>query len=150
MVALRSYMGFNQTLPWKGEGHWALIVTLALVLGKAAGGFLCDAMGPRRATVLSLGVAAVCYLFAPVSVLGTAAVFLFNMTMPITLWAAARLIPGAKGFAFGLLTFALFLGFLPTWLGWPSVLIQPWAMALTALVSAILLLLGLKGEKGKC
>ena len=82
--------------------------------------------------------------------LGTAAVFLFNMTMPITLWAAARLIPGAKGFAFGLLTFALFLGFLPTWLGWPSVLIQPWAMALTALVSAILLLLGLKGENEKC
>ena len=61
-----------------------------------------------------------------------------------------RLIPGAKGFAFGLLTFALFLGFLPTWLGWPSVLIQPWAMALTALVSAILLLLGLKGENEKC
>lgn len=150
VVVLRSYMGFNQALPWKGEGHWALIVTLALVLGKAAGGFLCDAMGPRRATVLSLGLAAVCYLFAPVSVLGTAAVFLFNMTMPITLWAAARLIPGAKGFAFGLLTFALFLGFLPTWLGWPSVLIQPWAMALTALVSAILLLLGLKGEKEKC
>ena len=150
VVVLRSYMGFNQTLPWKGEGHWALIVTLALVLGKAAGGFLCDAMGPRRATVLSLGVAAVCYLFAPVSVLGTAAVFLFNMTMPITLWAAARLIPGAKGFAFGLLTFALFLGFLPTWLGWPSILTQPWAMALAALVSAALLLLGLKGEKGKC
>lgn len=42
--------GFNQALPWKGEGHWALIVTLALVLGKAAGGFLCDAMalaGPQ-------------------------------------------------------------------------------------------------------
>lgn len=150
VVALRSYMGFNQTLPWKGEGRWALIVTLALVLGKAAGGFLCDAMGPRRATVLSLVLAAVCYLFAPIPVLGTAAVFLFNMTMPITLWAAARLMPGAKGFAFGLLTFALFLGFLPTWLGWPSVLTQPWAMALAALVSAALLLLGLKGEKGKC
>ena len=49
-----------------------------------------------------------------------------------------------------LIHISLFLGFLPTWLGWPSVLIQPWAMALTALVSAILLLLGLKGENEKC
>lgn len=150
VVALRSYMGFNQTLPWKSEGHWALIVTLALVLGKAAGGFLCDAIGPRRATVASLALAAVCYLFAPVPALGTAAVFLFNMTMPITLWAAARLMPGAKGFAFGLLTFALFLGFLPTWLGWPSALTQPWAMALAAGLSAVLLLWGLRGERAKC
>ena len=39
------------------------------------------------------------------------------MTMPITLWAAARLMPGGKGFAFGLLTFALFLGYIPTALG---------------------------------
>lgn len=150
VVALRSYMGFNQTLPWKSEWHWGLIVTLALVLGKASGGFLCDWLGPKKATVLSLGLAAALYLCSGVPVLGTAAVFLFNMTMPITLWAAARLMPGAKGFAFGLLTFALFLGFLPTWLGWPSVLTQPWAMALAAALSAALLLLGLKGEKAEC
>lgn len=149
VVVLRSYMGFNQTLPWKGEWHWGLIVTLALVLGKASGGFLCDWLGPKKAAALSLGLSAVLYLCSGVPVLGTAAVFLFNMTMPITLWAAARLMPGAKGFAFGLLTFALFLGFLPTWLGWPSILTRPWAMALAAALSAVLLLLGLKGEKGK-
>ena len=150
VVVLRSYMGFNQTLPWKSEGHWGLIVTLALVFGKAAGGFLCDRLGARKAAALSLGLAAVCYLFSANPFLGTAAVFLFNMTMPVTLWAAARLMPGGKGFAFGLLTFALFLGFLPTWLGWPSVLAEPWAMALAAVLSAVLLLVGLKGEKIKC
>ena len=48
---------------------------------------------------------------------GLLAVGLINMTMPITLWAAARLLP--PGLAFGTLTFALFLGFLPVWLGWP-------------------------------
>ena len=150
VVVLRSYMGFNQTLPWKSEGHWGLIVTLALVFGKAAGGFLCDWLGAKRAAVLSLGLAAVCYLFSADPVVGTAAVFLFNMTMPITLWAAARLMPGGKGFAFGLLTFALFLGFLPTWLGWSSILTSPWAMALAAVLSALLLLAGLKGEKARC
>ncbi len=143
VVVLRSYMGFNQTLPWKGEGCWALILTLALVCGKAAGGFACDALGAKRAAAASLGLAAASYLFAPVPVMGVLAVFLFNMTMPVTLWAAARLMPGAKGFAFGLLTFALFLGFLPTWMGLPSALTQPWAMALFCLVSAALLLPGL-------
>ena len=148
VVVLRSYMGFNQTLPWKGEGAWGLIVTLALVLGKACGGFLNDRLGAKKATVLSLGLAAVCYLFAAHPIAGTAAVLLFNMTMPITLWAAARLMPGGKGFAFGLLTFALFLGFLPTWLGLPSLLTEGWAMALAAAVSAGLLLVGLR-EEGK-
>jgi FSR family fosmidomycin resistance protein-like MFS transporter len=150
VVVLRSYMGFNQTLPWKSQGRWALVLTLALVLGKATGGFLSDWLGPKRAAGLSLALSAVLYLFSGVPILGTAAVFLFNMTMPITLWAAARLMPGGKGFAFGLLTFGLFLGFLPTWLGWPSILTQPWAMALAALLSAVLLLAGLKGEKIKC
>ena len=58
--------------------------------------------------------------------------------------------PGGKGFAFGLLTFALFLGYLPTWMGWPSILTTPWANALAAGVSAVLLLVGLKGENGTC
>ena len=150
VVALRSYMGFNQSLPWKGEGSWALILTLALVMGKAGGGFLCDRLGAKRAAVLSLGLAAVFYLLSGNPICGTIAVFLFNMTMPITLWAAARLMPGAKGFAFGLLTFALFLGYLPTWLGWPSVLTTPLANALAAAASALILLGGLRGEGGKC
>lgn len=143
VVVLRSYMGFNQTLTWKGQGSWGLMLTLALVLGKASGGFLCDALGARWASLVSLGLAALCYLLSASPVMGTLAVFLFNMTMPVTLWAAARLMPGAKGFAFGLLTFALFLGFLPTWLGWPSALTEPWSMALLSLLSAALLLPGL-------
>ena len=150
VVALRSYMGFNQSLPWKSTGNWAVIVTVALVLGKAGGGFLSDWLGAKKATALSLGLAAVFYLLSGIPVCGTIAVFLFNMTMPITLWAAARLMPGGKGFAFGLLTFALFLGYLPTALGWPSILTTPLANALAAVVSAVILLWGLKGEKERC
>ena len=150
VVALRSYMGFNQSLPWKGQGYWAVIVTMALVLGKAGGGFLSDWLGPKKATALSLGLAAVFYLLSGIPACGTAAVLLFNMTMPITLWAAARLMPGGKGFAFGLLTFALFLGYIPTAMGWPSILTTPLANALAAVVSAAVLLWGLKGEKAKC
>ena len=64
--------------------------------------------------------------------------------------AAAKLMPGGKGFAFGLLTFALFLGYLPTWLGWPSLLTTPLANGLAAAVSLLILLFGLKGERVTC
>ncbi len=150
VVALRSYMGLNQGFPWKGTGPWALILTLALVLGKAAGGFLSDRFGAKRAACASLGLAAALYLLSALPLPGTLAVFLFNMTMPITLWAAARLFPGAKGFAFGTLTFALFLGFLPSYLRWNAPLSNGWGCALIAGASLLLLLPALRKDAAPC
>ena len=141
VVALRSYLGMVLSFPWK-TGGWALALTCALVLGKGLGGFLGDRLGMVRASVLSLGLSAVLFLLSGFPLAGTAAVFLFNMTMPITLWAAARLLP--PGFAFGTLTFALFLGFLPPWLGWPVLLTGGVGYAAGALCSLALLVLGLK------
>ena len=138
VVVLRSYMGMNQAFSWKGTGGWALILTLALVSGKTAGGFLMDRLGSRKASAVSLLASAILY-FCDVPVLGTLAVFLFNMTMPITLWAAVKVTPGVKGFAFGLLTFGLFLGYVPTWLGWHSLLNKPADYALMAVISLLLL-----------
>ena len=146
VVVLRSYMGMNQTFTWKGEGQWTLILTLALVFGKTVGGFAMDRMGARRASVWSLGLAGISYLISGLPVPGVLAVFLFNMTMPITLWAAAKTMPGAKGFTFGLLTFALFLGFLPSFLGWPSLLTGPGSYTAAAVVSLILLWFPLRKE----
>ena len=148
VVVLRSYMGMQQSFPWRAD--WALALTLMLVLGKAFGGFLSDRLGPRRASAASLAGAAALYLFCALPLPGLAAVLLFNMTMPITLWAAARLLPGAKGFAFGLLTFALFLGFLPSYLGWPSLLTGPAAYGALAAASLVLLGLGLGREAAAC
>lgn len=141
VVVLRSYLGMVLSFPWK-TGGWALALTCALVLGKAAGGFLGDRLGMVRAAVFSLGLAAVLFCLSGSPLAGTAAVFLFNMTMPITLWAAARLLP--PGLAFGTLTFALFLGFLPPWLGWPALLTGGIGYAAGALCSLALLALGLK------
>ena len=57
VVVLRSWMGLGQSFPWKAE--WGLPLVLALAAGKAAGGFLMDAMGPWRAAGWSLGLGAV-------------------------------------------------------------------------------------------
>lgn len=150
VVVLRSYMGMNQSFAWKGTGQWALVLTLALVLGKTAGGFAMDCLGPRSASVWSLLLAAGLYLVSCWPPAGVLAVFLFNMTMPVTLWAVARVMPGAKGFTFGLLTFALFLGYLPSYLGWPSLLAGPWAYAAVSLLSLALLWRPLRGEAVRC
>ena len=148
VVILRSWMGLGQSFPWKAA--WGLPLVLALALGKAAGGFLMDAVGPRRAAGWSLGLAAALYLLSGAPLPGILAVFLFNMTMPMTLWAAAQLLPGAKGFGFGLLTFALFVGYLPVYLGWPAVFGNVWACAAAAALSLALLWRPLGREALRC
>ena len=145
VVILRSYAGMTMRFDWKSTGNWALIATLAVVLGKCAGGFLMDALGARTASLLSLIAAAVLFFFADNPYAGTAAIFLFNMTMPITLWALAQRMPGCKGFSFGLLTFALFLGFVPTALGLTASSAN-WLLAALSILSALLMLPGASGK----
>ena len=142
VVCLRSYVGLAINFPWKGIGYWGLGLVCATVFGKAAGGFLSDRFGPRITAVVSLGFAALLFLIPQIPPAGVAAVLLFNMSMPITLWGVAKLFPRAKGFSFGLLTFALFLGFLPIHLG---VSAPPfWLFTPLAAVSLLLLVIGLK------
>lgn len=148
VVVLRSFAGTLFDFPWKGE--LPLVLACATAGGKAAGGLLADRLGPRRTAALSLVPAAACFLLAGRAGPGLAAVCLFNMTMPLTLWGAARRLPGARGLAFGLLTFALFLGVLPSLLGYGLLPGGPASAALAALVSLPLLLLGLRRGEGAC
>lgn len=142
VVALRSYVGMTLNFAWK-TGAWALGAVCAVALGKAAGGILGDRLGMARCAAWSLGLSGVLFCLSASPWAGTAAIFLFNMTMPITLWAAAQLLPGGKGFAFGSLTFALFLGFLPVYLGW-QLAAGPLTYAAGAVLSLILLMLALR------
>lgn len=120
VVVLRSYIGMAVTFSWKTTVVAAVISTLAIVSGKAAGGFLAAKLGFLRTAVVSLSAAAIFYLFSGFMPAGVLALFLFNMTMPITLYLLIRKLPGLPGFSFGFLTFGLFLGFLPTYFGLPT------------------------------
>ena len=142
VVCLRSFTGFLFSFPWK-TGAWAWIFVLCVVLGKSAGGLLYDRFGGVRTSVVTLGGAAALFLLSGHPAAGCAAVLLFNMTMPVTLRAAADLLPKAKGFSFGLLTFALFLGFLPEYMGL-SAIRAGWMYAVLSALSLALLLLGLR------
>lgn len=141
VVVLRSYGGMTASFEWKTGGA-AFAAVGAVVLGKAFGGILADRFGSQRVSLCSLGLSALLFLLGDAAPAGLAALLLFNMTMPVTLHALAQRMSGLQGFSFGLLTFALFLGFLPSYFGADS--ISSPMMGLVSLVSAALLLPGLK------
>lgn len=117
VVVLRSHVGMAVGFSWK-TGIFGLLAVLAVVLGKMAGGILAARFGARNVTVVSLGLSAICYAFGDHPAFGLTALFCFNMTMPLTLYALWRRFPEYPGTVFGALTVALFLGFLPTYYGW--------------------------------
>ena len=130
--------------PWKSIGQWALVNTCAVVFGKTFGGFLADRFGEVRSSWVTLGASALLFLFAGRPLAGVLAVFLFNMTMPVTLGALGRMLPGVKGFAFGTLTLALFVGLVPV-IAWRSLTGLPnYCYSLMALISAVLLHAGFR------
>ncbi len=145
VVILRSHIGLTVGFPWKTGITAGTLTVLAVAGGKMAGGYAAAKWGLRKTAAVSLALAALCYLFSTLMPLGLAATFLFNMTMPLTLyWMLCRM-PERPGFAFGFLTFALFLGFLPGYFG----LVQTFAGNITGCAGSILSLLLLTAMMGK-
>jgi FSR family fosmidomycin resistance protein-like MFS transporter len=144
VVILRSYIGLVSNFSWKGQGAWGTILIYAVVFGKTSGGFLADRLGAMKASAISLGLASILYLFSNYPWFGIAAVFFFNMTMPITLWALARIMQGCKGFSFGVLTFGLFLGFAPVYLNLNPLITTSAGFSFAAVASFVLLWIGLR------
>ena len=141
-VLLRSYAGMVMTFPWKADPLLAAFAVGGVVVGKACGGVIADKYGLRLTSAVSLATSMFLFLFAwEYPVAGLLAVFLFNFTMPITLSVLARLLPSAKGTAFGIASFSLAVGSLPALLGF--VLSSPLVLAALAAVSLALLLGGL-------
>ncbi len=144
VVVLRSYVGITLYTPWKNGLLLSILAVLGLALGKTAGGILADKFGALPTTLATLGLSSLFFLFSENAVFGLLAIFCFNMSMPLTLFALAQVFPGAKGFAFGCLTFALFVGCIPNFLSLPVPFYgQVWFHAAEGAVSLILLAVGL-------
>ncbi|MBP3352453.1 MAG: hypothetical protein J6L65_08650 [Lachnospiraceae bacterium] len=144
VVILRSYIGMAVGFSWKTTVLAGTIAVLAVVFGKVAGGFVAAGAGIRRTVVVSLLFAAVCYMLSENMLAGILALFLFNMTMPITLYLLVQKLKGLAGFSFGLLTFGLFIGFLPTYLGMELLVDDRVLGAVGSLLSLVILWLCVK------
>lgn len=143
-VAIRSLIGFLVFFPWKTNIYLSIILTLAIVAGKALGGFLGDKFGWTKIGVGALILSIPLLAFgANYPLLAIPGMILFNMTMPITLVLVSNVLPGRPAFAFGLTCLALIIGALPIYAGWRTTLQNSSIISLTILVSAIMLFLGL-------
>ena len=117
-IAIRSLVGMVLVFPWKTNVDLLIILTVAVVLGKGLGGILADKFGWIRVAVGALILSIPFLVFgANIPYLAIIGMFLFNITMPITLVAISNILPGRPGFAFGLTCLALILGALPAFSG---------------------------------
>lgn len=116
VVVLRSWVGLTVSFPWKENTSLALFAVLSAAGGKVSGGLLAARFGFVKTAAVTLLLASVCYLGDQWTVPGLAAIFLFNMSMPLTLYLLIKKLPRLPGFSFGFLTFGLFLGFLPVYM----------------------------------
>ncbi|MGB9762422.1 MAG: hypothetical protein ACPLW7_00165 [Minisyncoccia bacterium] len=117
-IAIRSLVGMVLVFPWKTNIDLLMILTAAVVLGKGLGGILADKFGWIRIGVGALILSIPFLVFgANIPYLAIIGMFLFNITMSITLVAISNILPGRPGFAFGLNCLALILGALPAFSG---------------------------------
>lgn len=113
VIFFRALIAGGISFPWRITNLMKVVALLMVVGGKAFGGILGDRFGFKRIALGGL------LLAAPMLVIGQGhwlsaciGLFAFNLTMPITLTALAGYFEKYKGFAFGLTTLALLLGYL--------------------------------------
>lgn len=144
-VVIRGYVGLILSFEWKSNFILALLSIFAVVFGKMLGGIIGDRIGFMKISLISLIVSAFLFIFAfDNSILGILAILFFNMTMPITLTALSNILFNNKGMAFGLLTFALFIGAVPVFLGYTDVIFSSIGLFFTTIISAVILYIGVK------
>ena len=140
VVVLRSWIGLSTVYSWSSIPLWATVAVFLTAFGKYCGGLLGAHFGIGRTALATLTLAAIFYLFGDFPLLGTCAIFLFNMTMPLTLYLLVSQMPHLAGFSFGLLTFGLFLGFLPIYFGIRLPIPSSLSAALGSMISSLLLI----------
>jgi FSR family fosmidomycin resistance protein-like MFS transporter len=143
-VCIRSIVGLSVSYPWKSNVTLSILLILAISLGKGIGGFLADYFGWIKITVSGLMISAILFHWGTqFPILGLTGMFLFNMTMPVNLVAISNMLPDRPGFSFGLTTFAIVLGAIPTYFQSRNFLSGEAITLIFIIVSAISLFIGL-------
>ena len=138
-ISIRSLIGFVVNFTWKSDLFLLVCLTLAVVLGKALGGIIGDKLGWRKVTVVGLILSAPLVALGSYPLAGILGMFLFNLTMPVTLTAVANLLSGFPGFAFGMTTLALVTGVFITYLPFTAILSNKLIAMAIIFISAFML-----------
>jgi len=124
VIASRQFLGGSGSVSTAMMTAW-ISLELTAMLGKMLFGFVADRFGWFLMTVPLLFAAVPLMIFGPWLpsagarfAVAVSAVFMVQGAMPVTLAALARILPRHSALAFGLAGSALWLGGLPTDLGW--------------------------------
>ena len=143
-IAIRSLVGMSAARGYPPSTWLVAGIPLAAFAGKLLGGLVADHSGWVRTTVVALVVSAPLLAFRyPHAVVLLAGLLVFQMTMPVTLVAIARLLPDRLATGFGLACLALVLGSLPVTFGWGAELTAKPMLGLWVLLSALAAWVGL-------
>ena len=114
-VMLRSFVGEVVPSEIEKTPDFLLLLAVTAMAGKACGGWIASLWRISHAIVVCVGVTAACMIWK-----GTASIpslpvyigiFAINLTMPMTLYLANRLLPRREGLSFGLLAAVLIPGY---------------------------------------
>ena len=148
VVTGRAFIGESipslRTSPSSISAPWVMVMVSVIVMaGKAAGGFLSKWWGVRNVFCVSLLLSAAVFLMYPWhDAFVVITIFLINLSMPCTLYLATKAVPGREGWTFGLLAMALLPGYLLGYLCKDDATYQALLMPLmaTLLLESLLLL----------
>ena len=144
-IAVRSLVGLALVFPWKADSGLLIFLTLAIMLGKGLGGILADKYGWLRVGVGAVAFSIPLLIFGAQSpYLALLGMFLFNITMPLTLVIISNILPGRPGFAFGLTCLALIMGALPVFTELKHFFGTPWIVFFSITISILSLYYGLR------
>ena len=107
-------MGYGIPTAWNKTVVQTIALFCVMGVGKALGGIFLDTFGIRKTAILSILCSLPFLLFGDnLMIISLIGIFLFSMTMPVTLAILVSILKKKPGIAFGLTTIGLFLGFTP-------------------------------------
>lgn len=109
-IMVRSLVGMSAARGYPRSELLLLGIPGAAFLGKSLGGFVADRLGWIETSVIALVVSIPLIGLAPPTIALLLGLFIFQMTMPVTLTAVAKLLPHRLATAFGWTCLALVAG----------------------------------------
>ena len=141
VVFIRAFIGKINVINFSTTNHTFLLIAISTTLGKAVGGILAKKLNLNLITIISMLASTLLLTLATQSLYAfLVGVFLFNFSMPITLYFAGVLLKKYQATAFGILAGTLFLGYLVGMLNFSNNL-KLFLIAILGVISMLLILL---------
>jgi MFS transporter, FSR family, fosmidomycin resistance protein len=143
-IVVRSLVGMSAARGYARSELLAIGIPLCAFVGKLLGGMVADQLGWIETSVVALLLSIPLIALAPAVPWLLCGLLVFQMTMPVTLTAVARLLPDRLATAFGWTCLALIVGALPTMFAAGNPLCARWLLGVWIAVGAVSLYAGLR------